>query len=75
MKMPCIGCSREVNLDHVIFQNYEGPVKCFSCGAMMEVRTTEGMVHSVAPLGETAACRENVVPAGNFRHDQRGELR
>ena len=37
MKMTCIVCGREVNLDHVIFENYQGPVKCFSCGAMMEV--------------------------------------
>jgi len=51
MKMTCIVCGREVNLDHVIFENYQGPVKCFSCGAMMEVKTGQGMVATVTPLG------------------------
>jgi transcription elongation GreA/GreB family factor len=51
MKMSCITCGREVNLDHVIFQNYEGPVKCFSCGTMMEVKTAQGIVDNVTPLG------------------------
>ena len=51
MNMTCIVCGREVNLDHVVFENYEGPVKCFSCGAMMEIRTVGGVLDSVAPQG------------------------
>lgn len=51
MNVTCIACSRDVNLDHVVFENYEGPVKCFSCGAMMEVRTVGGVLDCVAPEG------------------------
>ena len=51
MNMICIACNRDVNLDHVIFENYDGPVKCFSCGAMMEIRTVGGVLDSVAPQG------------------------
>jgi predicted nucleic acid-binding Zn ribbon protein len=49
-RIKCIACGQEVNLDHVVFQNYEGPVKCFSCGAMMEVKTTRGTVDHVIVL-------------------------
>ena len=47
MRMVCMGCGREVNLDHEIFDNYEGPVKCFSCGIMMEVKTVRGILDSI----------------------------
>jgi uncharacterized Zn finger protein len=50
MKLTCIACGREVNLDHEVFQNYEGPVKCFFCGTMMEVKTTQGIADHVAFL-------------------------
>jgi hypothetical protein len=32
----------EINLHHEVFNDYEGSVKCFSCSAMMEIRTTKG---------------------------------
>jgi len=51
MNMTCIACRRNVNLDHVVFENYEGPVKCFSCGIMMEIKTVGGVLGSVAPQG------------------------
>ena len=54
MRMACIVCSKEVNLDHVVFENYNGPVKCFSCGSLMEVKTAQGAVDTVALLGEAA---------------------
>jgi DNA-directed RNA polymerase subunit N (RpoN/RPB10) len=50
MRIKCISCGREVNLDHTVFEDYEGPVKCFSCSTMMEVRTTRGFVDSISPL-------------------------
>ncbi len=49
MKFECVSCGHEVNLDHWIFDDHEGPVKCFSCSRMMEVKTAKGMVESVAP--------------------------
>jgi ribosomal protein S27E len=50
MKVKCISCGHEVNLDHWVFDHYSGPAKCFSCGMMMSVRTTEGKIISVDPL-------------------------
>ena len=53
MQLPCMGCGREVNLDHVIFDNYEGPVKCFCCGTMMEVRIVRGVLDSIVVRAAT----------------------
>jgi len=38
MKVSCISCGHELNLGHWVFEDYEGPVKCFSCSKMMEVK-------------------------------------
>jgi hypothetical protein len=50
MKINCISCESGVNLDHKIFEDYEGPVKCFSCGAMLEIKTLNGVLGSINPL-------------------------
>ena len=50
MKIKCICCAREINLDHEIFENYAGPVKCFACSAMLELKTDRGAVCSLALL-------------------------
>jgi ribosomal protein S27E len=47
MKVKCVSCGREINLDHRIFDDYAGPVKCFSCSSMMEVKTAEGVPYSI----------------------------
>lgn len=50
MKVKCISCGHELNLDHLAFDDYAGPVKCFSCSRMMEVKTARGIVYSINPL-------------------------
>ena len=47
MKITCVCCSREINLDHKVFENYAGPIKCFRCGSLMQVRTEEGKLSSL----------------------------
>ena len=50
MKVDCILCGHEVSLNHHVFYDYEGSVKCFCCGAMMDITTSEGVLHSVTLL-------------------------
>jgi len=50
MRVKCISCGEELNLDHWIFEDYSGPVKCFSCSAMMEVKSTGGEIYSINPI-------------------------
>jgi hypothetical protein len=47
MKLKCMHCGSELNLDHHVFNDYEGSVKCFCCCAMMEIRTRKGGLDSV----------------------------
>lgn len=59
MKVNCTSCGYEVNLDLTGFEDYNGSVKCFCCGAMMEVKITEGFVYSINPLGIQQAQTSN----------------
>jgi len=60
MRVKCISCGNELNLDHGIFEDYSGPVKCFSCSAMMEVKSTGGEVYSINPLAVYESKRSSV---------------
>jgi ribosomal protein S27E len=43
MKMKCLGCGHNVDLDN----NYQGKVKCFACGAILAVKIEEGNLKSL----------------------------
>lgn len=47
MKIQCVICGREINLNHDVFENYMGSVKCFCCSAMMEICTRQGALEAV----------------------------
>ncbi len=47
MRKNCVSCGHEINLNHDLFDNYEGPVKCFICSTMMEITTTQGVINSI----------------------------
>lgn len=46
---PCTIEENEINLDHHVFLNYQGPVKCFRCGKTMENFSSEGNLLSTDP--------------------------
>jgi ribosomal protein S27E len=46
MKINCSACRRELILNHPVFMEYTGPVKCFFCGAVMDVEIIEGLLQS-----------------------------
>jgi ribosomal protein S27E len=50
MRVTCISCGHDLNLDHAVFHDYSGPVKCFSCSTLMELKTTGGEVSSISAL-------------------------
>ena len=47
MRINCVSCGHEINLSHDLFNDYEGPVKCFICSTMMEITTTQGVIKSI----------------------------
>ena len=60
MRVKCISCGNELNLDHWVFEDYSGPVKCFSCSTMMEVKSSGGEVYSINPLAVHESRRKEV---------------
>lgn len=49
MRVNCVSCNYEINLDHEVFNNYSGPIKCYSCGEMMTLKTKLGMTCFLLP--------------------------
>ena len=46
MKINCLACGLRVDLDDA-YDDYEGQVKCFACGAILAIKTEEGNVKTV----------------------------
>jgi len=53
MKINCPACRRELILNHSVFMGYTGPVKCFFCGAVIDVEIAGGLLQS-APKNRIA---------------------
>lgn len=51
MIVKCLACRQEMTMNHAKFRNYQGPVKCSACGAMMNVRSVRGVVGSIDLVG------------------------
>jgi len=61
MKVECLSCGYEINLDHRVFDDYLGKIRCYSCGAMMEMETKQGVMRSLIP---SKACRPRMSDQG-----------
>jgi len=46
MRINCLGCGFKVDLDDA-YDDYEGPVKCFTCEAILEIRTEQGCLKAI----------------------------
>jgi hypothetical protein len=51
MKINCLGCGFKVDLAGA-YDDYVGPIKCFACGAIMEIATQQGDVRAVGSVTE-----------------------
>ncbi|HXR24931.1 MAG TPA: hypothetical protein VN742_06190 [Candidatus Binataceae bacterium] len=52
MKINCLSCGHNVDLDDAYAENYEGAIKCYACNATLEIKTEQGSlrgVHLCAP--------------------------
>ncbi len=47
MKINCLSCGHKFDLGDA-YGDYAGQVKCLVCGVMLDIRTEEGNVKSVA---------------------------
>lgn len=46
MKINCVSCGHKVDLDDA-YDDYDGQVKCFACGTLLQIRTEDGSIKSV----------------------------
>jgi len=50
MKIKCLSCRQEINLDHQAFSNFRGSLKCLNCRGVMEIQTMRGVLIWGYPL-------------------------
>lgn len=62
MKINCVSCGHSMALDDA-YDDFEGMVKCYVCGGLLEVKTEEGKIKSVSLAGiqRQAAAKKNKV--------------
>lgn len=46
MKINCVACGHHIQLDDA-YDNYEGAVRCWVCGSMLDIRVEDGSIRSV----------------------------
>ncbi len=54
MKINCLSCGHNIDLDDAYGDHYEGQVKCFGCEARLEIRTEHGAIRHVHLLNRSA---------------------
>jgi len=46
MKINCLSCGHKVDIGDA-YDDYEGQIKCYVCGAILEIKTEEANLKSV----------------------------
>jgi DNA-directed RNA polymerase subunit N (RpoN/RPB10) len=59
MKINCVSCGHKVDLDDM-YEDYAGQIKCFACGAMLEIKLEAGKPKSIS-LARPQADEEGVI--------------
>lgn len=47
MKINCLSCGHNIDLDDAYAENYDGPIKCFACSSTLELRTEQSAIRRV----------------------------
>jgi hypothetical protein len=47
MKINCLSCGHNVDLDESYEDHYEGAIKCYGCDATLEIKTEQGNLRGV----------------------------
>ena len=61
MRINCLSCGHKVDVDDA-YDNYEGQVKCWACGAMLDIKTEDGNLRVVRLANQSAAPTISMAP-------------
>lgn len=50
MKINCLSCGHNIDLDDAYAEHYEGEIKCYACNAALEIRTEQSAIRCVRLL-------------------------
>jgi ribosomal protein S27E len=50
MKINCIACGHNFDVDEA-YDDYEGPVRCWVCGTLLDIKTEEGHIRRLRMAG------------------------
>ncbi len=65
MKINCLSCGHKVDLDDV-YDDYQGQIRCLTCGAMLEIKTEGGQLKSVIWANVSPSPLEEKTARGRF---------
>jgi hypothetical protein len=79
MKINCLSCGHNIDLDDAYADHYEGEIKCFGCNASLEIRTEQSAVRLVrlagSPAGVSASPEVTRSPTAPSEGAQSGRTR
>jgi ribosomal protein S27E len=47
MKIRCVACGHNFNLDDEVYGDYEGQVMCYICGGLLEIQMEKGKLKAL----------------------------
>ena len=50
MKINCLSCGHNIDLDDAYDEHYEGEIKCYGCNGALEILTDQGAIRCVRLL-------------------------
>lgn len=75
MKINCLSCGHNIELDDAYADHYEGEIKCFACGARLEIRTDNSAIREVHLVSLPVEERANERPAGHRARNENVRVR
>lgn len=70
MKINCIACGHNFDVDEA-YDDYEGPVRCWVCGTLLEIKTEEGSIRRMRVGGNAPAVHQGRVAEDSESKPQR----
>lgn len=54
MKVNCLNCGHSLDLDDA-YDDYEGQIKCWVCGAILEIKAEDGSLKTMSVVQPSSA--------------------